>query len=114
MSRKFSTLALVRQLWVAADKLRGSMEPSDYKHVTLGVMFLNYISDAFEVKSEELLADVVDCMTALSGQLFYLTQIPASLWLLARNKNPGNGRSDRQGEGLFIDARNLWHMVNVV
>ena len=56
--------------------------------------------------------DVVDCMIALPGQLFYSTQIPACLWFLARNKNPGNGCRDRRGEVLFIDARKLGHMVD--
>ena len=41
-------------------------------------------------------ADVVDCMIALPGQLFYSTQIPACLWFLARNKNPGGGWRDRR------------------
>jgi type I restriction enzyme M protein len=55
--------------------------------------------------------DVVDCMIALPGQLFYSTQIPACLWFLARNK--GNGRfRDRRGEVLFVDARKLGHMVD--
>jgi type I restriction-modification system DNA methylase subunit len=39
--------------------------------------------------------DVVDCMIALPGQLFYSTQIPACLWFLARNKNPGGKWRDR-------------------
>jgi len=56
--------------------------------------------------------DVVDCMIALPGQLFYSTQIPACLWFLARNKNPGHGWRDRRGEVLFIDARKLGHMVD--
>ena len=56
--------------------------------------------------------DVVDCMIALPGQLFYSTQIPACLWFLARNKNPSNGWRDRRGEVLFIDARKLGHMVD--
>ena len=56
--------------------------------------------------------DVVDCMIALPGQLFYSTQIPACLWFLARNKNPDNGWRDRRGEVLFIDARKLGHMVD--
>ena len=55
--------------------------------------------------------DVVDCMIALPGQLFYSTQIPACLWFLARNKNPGDGWRDRRGEVLFIDARKLGRMV---
>lgn len=45
------------KLWKAADKLRGNMEPSDYKHVVLGLIFLKYISDAFEVRHAELLAE---------------------------------------------------------
>ena len=56
--------------------------------------------------------DVVDCMIALPGQLFYSTQIPACLWFLARNKNPGNGWRDRRAEVLFIDARKLGLMVD--
>ena len=51
--------------------------------------------------------DVVDCMIALPGQLFYSTQIPACLWFLTRNKNPGQGWRDRRGEVLFIDSRKL-------
>jgi type I restriction enzyme M protein len=57
-------------------------------------------------------ADVVDCMVALPGQLFYSTQIPACLWFLARKKNPGGKWRDRRGEVLFIDARNLGHLVD--
>ena len=57
-------------------------------------------------------ADVVDCMVALPGQLFYSTQIPACLWLLARNKNPGDKLRDRRGEVLCIDARKLGALVD--
>ena len=57
-------------------------------------------------------ADAVDCMIALPGQLFYSTQIPACLWFLARNKNPGGDSRDRRGEVLFIDARRLGHMID--
>ncbi|HPE81329.1 MAG TPA: class I SAM-dependent DNA methyltransferase [Gammaproteobacteria bacterium] len=55
--------------------------------------------------------DVVDCMIALPGQLFYSTQIPACLWFLARDKKNNKFR-DRRGEVLFIDARKLGHMVD--
>ena len=48
-------LGFETQLWATADKLRGNMEPSDYKHVALGLIFLKYISDAFEAKRAELL-----------------------------------------------------------
>jgi type I restriction enzyme M protein len=57
-------------------------------------------------------ADVVDCMIALPGQLFYSTQIPACLWFLARNKNNGGKLRDRRGEVLFIDARKLGTLVD--
>jgi type I restriction enzyme M protein len=57
-------------------------------------------------------ADVVDCMVALPGQLFYSTQIPACLWFLARNKNGGHKMRDRRGEVLFIDARKLGTLVD--
>jgi type I restriction enzyme M protein len=56
--------------------------------------------------------DVIDCMIALPGQLFYSTQIPACLWFMARNKNPGGAWRDRRGEILFIDGRNLGELVD--
>lgn len=55
--------------------------------------------------------DAVDCMIALPGQLFYSTQIPACLWFLARDKT-ANGHRNRKGEVLFIDARNMGHMID--
>jgi len=56
--------------------------------------------------------DVVDCMIALPGQLFYSTQIPACLWFLARNKKGGSKLRDRRGQVLFIDARKLGTLVD--
>ncbi len=50
-------LGFEADLFKAADKLRGNMEPSDYKHVALGLIFLKHISDSFEAKRDELLAD---------------------------------------------------------
>jgi type I restriction enzyme M protein len=69
-----------------------------------------------EIRQAMIEADVVDCMVALPGQLFYSTQIPACLWFLARDKNPGNGKAgglrDRRGQVLFIDARKLGVLVD--
>ena len=65
-----------------------------------------------DIRKAMVEADVVDCMVALPGQLFYSTQIPACLWFLARNKNPGKGLRDRRGEVLFIDARKLGVLVD--
>ncbi|MDK4711579.1 class I SAM-dependent DNA methyltransferase [Rhizobium sp. CNPSo 4039] len=55
-----SDLGFEAELFKAADKLRGNMEPSDYKHVALGLIFLKHISDSFEAKRAELLADYPD------------------------------------------------------
>src|SRR2546428_12978835 len=44
-------------LWQAADKLRGNLDASDYKHVVLGLIFLKYIPDAFEEKRAALATD---------------------------------------------------------
>jgi type I restriction enzyme M protein len=46
-----------QQIWQAADILRGSMDAAEYKHVVLGLIFLKYISDKFEARYQELLAD---------------------------------------------------------
>ena len=43
-----ATIGYEAELWQMADALRGSMDAADYKHVVLGLIFLKYISDAFE------------------------------------------------------------------
>lgn len=53
-------LGFEAELFKAADKLRGNMEPSDYKHVVLGLIFLKHISDSFDAKRNQLLADYPD------------------------------------------------------
>lgn len=69
-----------------------------------------------DMRREMIEREVVDCMVALPGQLFYSTQIPACLWFLAKDKSNGIARDktlrDRRGEVLFIDARKLGHMVD--
>ena len=52
-----SDLGIESSLFKTADKLRGNMEPSDYKHVALGLIFLKHISDGFEAKHQQLLAE---------------------------------------------------------
>ncbi|GAB4248199.1 class I SAM-dependent DNA methyltransferase [Deferrisoma sp.] len=60
--------------------------------------------------------DLVDCIVALPGQLFYTTQIPVCLWFVTRNKkaDPKRGYRDRPGETLFIDARRMGQLVDRV
>jgi len=64
-----------------------------------------------EIRKNLIEADLVDCMVALPGQLFYSTQIPACLWFLARDRKNGKFR-DRRGQLLFIDARKLGSLVD--
>src|SRR5579863_10711375 len=66
-----------------------------------------------EIRKAIIEADLVDCMVALPGQLFYSTQIPVCLWFLARNKKNGRFR-DRRGESLFIDARNIGTLIDKI
>lgn len=49
-----ANIGFEQQLWAAADKMRGHMDPAEYKHVALGLIFLKYISDAFEEKYNKL------------------------------------------------------------
>ena len=65
-----------------------------------------------DIRKAMVEADVVDCMIALPGQLFYSTQIPACLWFLARDKKGKGKLRDRRGEVLFIDARKLGTLVD--
>ena len=70
-------------------------------------------SNEGEIRKNLVEADLVDCMVAMPGQLFYSTQIPVSLWFLAREKKDRRFR-DRAGEVLFIDARKLGTMADRV
>jgi type I restriction enzyme M protein len=56
-SKANSTNRIEPILWQAADKLRGNLDAAEYKHVVLGLIFLKYISDAFEEKHRELSAE---------------------------------------------------------
>jgi type I restriction enzyme M protein len=64
-----------------------------------------------EIRKAIIEADLVDCMVALPGQLFYSTPIAVCLWFISRNKKNGRFR-DRRGETLFIDARKMGTMVD--
>jgi type I restriction enzyme M protein len=72
-----------------------------------------------EIRQQLVDKDMVDCMIALPGQLFYTTQIPVCLWFVTKNKkkrphpeNPEKEFRDRSGETLFIDARQLGSMID--
>jgi len=66
-----------------------------------------------EIRKSIIEADIVDCMVALPGQLFYSTQIPVCLWFISRDKKNGRFR-DRRGETLFIDACKMGTLIDRV
>ena len=75
-----------------------------------GSMSTNTASEG-KIRRNIIEADLVDCMIALPGQLFYTTQIPVCLWFMARNKRNGKFRQ-RSGQTLFIDARQMGFLVD--
>ena len=85
------------------------MEPSDYKHVALGLIILKYISDAFEAKRAELLieelADAEDPKGYLAENVFWVPKEARWSHLRARAKLPAIGK-DIDGAMLAIEARN--------
>lgn len=64
-----------------------------------------------EIRKNMVEQDLVECIVTLPGQIFYSTQIPVCLWFVTRNKAK-NGKRERQGEILFIDARKIGFMAD--
>jgi type I restriction enzyme M protein len=91
-----SDLGIEASLFKTADKLRGNMEPSDYKHVALGLIFLKHISDSFEAKHQELLTEypegAEDPDEYLAENVFWVPADARWSHLQARAKQPGIGR----------------------
>src|SRR5882672_9766335 len=91
-----ANLGFEAQLFLAADKLRGNLEPSDYKHVALGLIFLKYISDAFEAKHSALLADdprsAEDPDEYLAENVFWVPKDARWTYLQANAKQPTIGK----------------------
>src|SRR3989304_3481 len=91
---------LEKKLWKAADKLRKNMDAAEYKHIVLGLIFLKYISDAFEEmyiklkagKGQYKGADPEDMDEYKAENVFYVP--PQARWnyLLNRAKLPGIGK----------------------
>ena len=104
-----ATTGYEAELWAMADKLRGNMEPSDYKHVALGLIFLKYISDAFEAKRAalltEALADAEDPEEYLAGHVFWVPKDARWSHLQARAKQPTIGK-DIDNAMLAIESNN--------
>ena len=80
-----------------------------------GSMSTNTNSEG-EIRKKIIENDLVDCMIALPGQLFFTTQIPVCLWFITRNKKADSSRGfrNRHGEALFIDARKMGTLIDRV
>jgi type I restriction enzyme M protein len=89
-------LNFTADLFKAADKLRGNLEPSEYKHVALGLIFLKYISDAFEGHHAKLVvdadADAEDPEEYLAENIFWVPKQARWSFLQASAKRPEIGK----------------------
>ncbi len=89
---------LEKKLWKAADKLRKNMDAAEYKHVVLGLIFLKYISDAFEEQYQKLVeqksegADPEDKNEYTAENVFYVPPSARWKWLQGRAKLPCIGK----------------------
>lgn len=81
-------------LWSAADKLRGNLSPSDYKYTVLGLIFLKYISDAFDIQHEKAISenfDLEDRDYYLADNIFWVPQEARWSYLAENSKQPHIG-----------------------
>ena len=93
-----ASIGFEQQIWAAADILRGNMDAGEYKHVVLGLIFLKYISDKFDERYQELLADdddVEDKDAYAEVNVFYVP--PSARWSEIRKV------SRKEEIGTFID-----------
>lgn len=93
---KSDNLGFEAKLFLTADKLRGSMDASEYKHVALGLVFLKYISDAFNTVFEKLQADEYadeeDAEEYLAERTFWVPKEARWSHLQANAKQPTIGK----------------------
>ena len=89
---------LEKKLWKAADKLRKNMDAAEYKHIVLGLIFLKYISDAFEEQYEKLVAqkaegaDPEDKNEYVAEKVFYVPPSARWKWIQGRATLPTIGK----------------------
>jgi len=112
-----ANLGFEKELWGAADKLRGSVDPSEYKYIVLGLIFLKYISDSFEGLYNKLKNDPNKrWVNGSLGVIHKLTkdsisvkidnrvyQVPPAVWNRVRYKyNPRTNKIEEEVIGSFI------------
>lgn len=91
MAKTKKEKSMEEALWESANKLRGSVEPSEYKHVVLSLIFLKYVSDKFEERKQELInegkeryIDMIDFYTMKN--VFYLPEESRWSYIIANSK----------------------------
>ena len=98
-----ANLGFEQKLWAAADKMRGHMDASEYKHVALGLIFLKYISDAFEERHAALLkeknADPEDRDEYAAENVFWVPKQARWDFLQKNAKQVTIGKTDRRRHG---------------
>ena len=96
MAKQTTQEPIETQLWKAADKLRKNIDAAEYKHVVLGLVFLKYISDAFEELYEKLtnteFADPEDPEEYKAEGVFFVPQDARWNALQSQARNPEIGR----------------------
>lgn len=96
-SKKGKEIDIKKELWEAADKLRGNIDPSEYKYIVLGLIFLKYVSDAFYQRREELTKN-------LSGASFIHDENTKNYYL--------NQKDPYKAEGIFyIPEKARWEFL---
>jgi len=102
---------LAAHLFLAADKLRKNLEPSDYKHVVLGLVLLRHVSHSFEARHGEILAEGVPALVAedpdeyIAENVFWVP--PEARWshLQANAKLPTVGKLIDSANSLFTGRK---------
>ena len=88
-------MTIEKTLFAAADKMRGSMDPGEYKHVALGLLFLRYISIAFQRKYDELMPEgqdvAEDVDEYMADGIFWVPEAARWKTLSAQSKDPKIG-----------------------
>ena len=115
VERNGGDIGFEAELFKAADKLRGNLEPSEYKHVALGLIFLKYISEAFEAMraklAQEEFADTEDPEEYTAARVFWVPEIARWSYLLENARardleitDPVTNKQKKVDIGGLIDA----------
>ena len=138
MATKSKELNIEDKLWKTADALRGSMDASEYRNVVLGLIFLKYVSDSFEMRHEELLKtdypeDAEDPDMYLSENIFWVPQearwsliqksaktpqvgeiIDGAMDAIEKNNDPLRGVLNKNYSSPDLDKTRLGEVVDLI